>query len=453
MTGASYATRKDVPRHSRIQACSRPATEKCSIRSERRESIIVHRIRFSPRAQVLAIVVVVALIAGVSGVFAPLVVVPIVLALVLSSAVALGLQLRMLRRSQKTDIEMVRDEMRSNHKRASVWDWRINERLTREGVNWVQVEGQATASGDYVVNRTRNVSTSWKGHPQASALLETGAFSLGFYRAASGKKFARATDSASHYLSIGMRELISPNAFVSVDHFPAEIRTAMKSGDAEKMISFLLSERDAFGPAFDPSCVERRADSATGPLGQFMRDLNSNTGLPVPATSPLSGRNALTYGDEVTNVARQLRGERALRAPRATSNWDADAESRWKAEVKAVTGFGSPTVSVVMPVWNRLGLVGAAISSVLSQTYEDWELLVVDDHSTDGTWEFLQSFKSTDSRIRVLRNPRKGVSSARNAGVASAIGEFVAFLDSDNEWRPDYLECMVKACMRDDLRW
>lgn len=99
----------------------------------------------------------------------------------------------------------------------------------------------------------------------------------------------------------------------------------------------------------------------------------------------------------------------------------------------------SPLVSVVIPTFNRGAVVGEAIASVRAQDYRPFELIVVDDGSTDETPELLGAF----SEIRVLRQANRGVSAARNAGVAAARGEWVAFLDSDDLWLPGKLSAQV----------
>ncbi|KQT56195.1 hypothetical protein ASG52_24275 [Methylobacterium sp. Leaf456] len=101
-------------------------------------------------------------------------------------------------------------------------------------------------------------------------------------------------------------------------------------------------------------------------------------------------------------------------------------------------------VSVVMPVFNRETIVGEALRSVLDQTYRNFELLIVDDGSTDGSADVAKSFD--DPRIRLIELPQNGgVSAARNAGLRAASGLFVAYLDSDNIWSPHYLACMLDA--------
>jgi glycosyltransferase involved in cell wall biosynthesis len=96
-------------------------------------------------------------------------------------------------------------------------------------------------------------------------------------------------------------------------------------------------------------------------------------------------------------------------------------------------------ISVVIPTYNRAALLGRAIASVLAQTYPHLELIVVDDGSNDGTSGVVGAFR--DPRVRFLGRPRNdGVSRARNAGIRIAAGEWVAFLDSDDEWLPGKLE-------------
>ena len=96
----------------------------------------------------------------------------------------------------------------------------------------------------------------------------------------------------------------------------------------------------------------------------------------------------------------------------------------------------APRVSVIIPTYNRADLVQQALASVKAQTYRDFEIVVVDDGGTDGTFEVL----SADREIRVLRHAgRRGVSAARNTGIIAARGEWLAFLDSDDLWLPDKL--------------
>lgn len=96
-----------------------------------------------------------------------------------------------------------------------------------------------------------------------------------------------------------------------------------------------------------------------------------------------------------------------------------------------------PQVSVIIPTFNRKDWLTKAVDSVLSQTFTDFELIVVDDGSTDDTRSL---FKTAETRVSYLYQQNQGVAAARNAGVRAAQGEWLAFLDSDDAWLPSKLE-------------
>jgi glycosyltransferase involved in cell wall biosynthesis len=103
-----------------------------------------------------------------------------------------------------------------------------------------------------------------------------------------------------------------------------------------------------------------------------------------------------------------------------------------------------PTFSVVVPAFNAERTIAATMRSVLMQTRSDFELLVVDDGSTDATAERVEGLAG-DPRVRLLRQENSGVAIARNTGIAAARGRYVSFLDSDDLWLPSYLETMGAA--------
>jgi len=108
-----------------------------------------------------------------------------------------------------------------------------------------------------------------------------------------------------------------------------------------------------------------------------------------------------------------------------------------------------PLISVVIPTFNRMRQVQAALRSVLAQTYPRYEVIIVDDGSTDGTGQALQTLISQEERngkrIRCFFQTNQGQSVARNVGIKEARGELIAFLDSDDVWLPDKLECQLRA--------
>lgn len=103
----------------------------------------------------------------------------------------------------------------------------------------------------------------------------------------------------------------------------------------------------------------------------------------------------------------------------------------------------SGLVSIIMPSYNTAPYIGESIRSVLAQSYRDWELIIIDDCSGDGTEETVKPFL-TDSRIRFLKNEKNsGAAVSRNRALREAKGKWIAFLDSDDLWMPDKLEKQI----------
>ena len=102
-----------------------------------------------------------------------------------------------------------------------------------------------------------------------------------------------------------------------------------------------------------------------------------------------------------------------------------------------------PKVSIIIPTYNRSPFLGSAIESAVNQRFEDFEIIVVDDNSTDNSEEAVRSFR--DKRIRYIRHEKNmGVSAARNTAIRASKGEYIAFLDDDDEWLPDKLHSQVE---------
>ncbi len=100
----------------------------------------------------------------------------------------------------------------------------------------------------------------------------------------------------------------------------------------------------------------------------------------------------------------------------------------------------TPTVSIVTPAHNSAAYIGETLASARAQTFTSFELIVVDDASTDGTADVVRAAAAGDERVTVVTIPHGGTAAARNAALARARGEFIALLDSDDVWMPDYLE-------------
>lgn len=107
-------------------------------------------------------------------------------------------------------------------------------------------------------------------------------------------------------------------------------------------------------------------------------------------------------------------------------------------------------VSIIMPSWNTGRFIAESIQSVIDQTYKKWELIIVDDCSTDNTDEVVATFK--DDRIKYLKNKKNsGAALTRNRAMREAQGEWIAFLDSDDLWTPQKLEYQIKFMKKNNL--
>lgn len=109
--------------------------------------------------------------------------------------------------------------------------------------------------------------------------------------------------------------------------------------------------------------------------------------------------------------------------------------------------MAEPLISVIMPVYNSEKHLDASVESVVAQTYNSWELIIVDDASSDGSVLLLEKYAQKDSRISLYKNDiNLGVSATRNKAISYANGDWVAFLDSDDIWFPKKLELQIKVC-------
>ncbi|WKA53973.1 glycosyltransferase family 2 protein [Planococcus shixiaomingii] len=103
-----------------------------------------------------------------------------------------------------------------------------------------------------------------------------------------------------------------------------------------------------------------------------------------------------------------------------------------------------PLISVIMPAYNAENYIEDAINSVLSQSYEEWELIIIDDCSSDKTLKIAEKLSNNDSRLKLIKNSKNiGVSETRNKAINLALGEWIAFLDSDDLWENAKLEKQI----------
>lgn len=108
----------------------------------------------------------------------------------------------------------------------------------------------------------------------------------------------------------------------------------------------------------------------------------------------------------------------------------------------------TPLISIIIPIFNSQRTLNRCVSSVINQTYTNWELFLIDDGSEDNSWEMCQTYADMDSRIHAFTKENGGVSSARNAGLKRIHGKYLTFIDSDDYVKDHFLDDMI-ACFKD----
>lgn len=103
-----------------------------------------------------------------------------------------------------------------------------------------------------------------------------------------------------------------------------------------------------------------------------------------------------------------------------------------------------PQVSIITPCYNASRFISQTIDSVLTQTFTDWEMIIVDDGSKDDSSDIVEKYVEKDSRIRLIQQPNGGSANARNHGIREATGRYIALLDADDLWLPQFLEKQIE---------
>lgn len=285
---------------------------------------------------------------------------------------------------------------------------------------------------------------------QVRVLQDSGLFDRDYYVAAAGLGEMTERSAARHFVSEGSLKGLSPHPLIEPEYMPWELKNAIERGEVDKLVQHLESEdsqNHAWGPLYDPRSLNQRQgdESSLGPL-ERLRRLAPDTELPVDEhfVGPAPRWEAVRT-HQVQHV-RDVHRQRSFRAATTTPNWDERRERSWIKEMDGRARLPEGAmVSVVMPVWNRRELLHVAIESVRAQSFQNWELIIVDDGSTDGTIEVVQEYATRDPRIVVIAQGHHGVCAARNAGLGAARGDYLAFLDSDNSWSPRFLELALKG--------
>lgn len=109
-----------------------------------------------------------------------------------------------------------------------------------------------------------------------------------------------------------------------------------------------------------------------------------------------------------------------------------------------------PLVSIIIPVFNAEPFLDETLRSVLHQTYENWECILINDGSTDNSWSILEKWARNNPKIKIFSKENEGASKARNFGIRHAKGEYIAFLDSDDLWLPIHLSTLIKNLLENN---
>jgi O-antigen biosynthesis protein len=304
--------------------------------------------------------------------------------------------------------------------------------------------------------RTRKIGVAAEYLLSWAIVVWSGVFDQEWYHAQLGRTFplARLVGSA-HYVFEGRKKGYSPHPLFEAEYFDPD---GWRSSTLDPFAKYLRNPKNwnkkahpwFDGAAYLASVPEASKDRA-GPLGHFHRSAGPDS--PLPTAGQYVNLATVTWGparDQLMTWLGVYRDqERLRRITRITPDYDRAVERRflrrWSGVPLPVAPPGDPVVSVIVPVWNRADEVRTAIASVQAQTFNDWELLVVDDGSTDESAPVVASIAAEDSRIRLLRQSHSGVSRARNLALEQARGLYVAFLDSDNAYRPHFLRTALAA--------
>lgn len=246
-----------------------------------------------------------------------------------------------------------------------------------------------------------------------------------------------------HYLLVGRKKGLSPNPFFVGEYFD---RWRWNQSIVDPLLKYVLRRRTWGQPTsllFDGK-KSGLTSKLVPPLAVYLRRLKQNGDAPIY----LDDSFHFEFNKRWSDLKESLYADVAARKQQHEARKVAEPVNRFDFELQKQTlnryanyfdNRSQPLVSIVMPAWNRQDLIRLAIESVIAQTYQKWELLVVDDGSTDNTVDVVRGYVSKDSRVKIFTPGRGGVCKARNHGIEKANGKWVAFLDSDNEWTPDYL--------------
>lgn len=274
-------------------------------------------------------------------------------------------------------------------------------------------------------------------------------FDLEWYQIQVAGRFKSLDDAISHYLERGRRVGFSPHPLFNPSFvFPGDWSKMVQDPLVAYLKDVDLRQGTPTSLLFDPAQVDDRLpEDEFGPLTAFLRERGNDAPLPYDASATRL-RPGITLDEVRSFLLRQSSEWRDREVLFAQTGSSSEPPSPSKELASVRDEFDArtdslPLVSVILPTWNRAGQLRAAIDSVSGQSYAKWELIVADDGSTDDTQLVLEAAAGRDPRIVPLALTHRGVCAARNAALGRARGEYVAFLDSDKQWEPEFLHSMV----------
>lgn len=360
-------------------------------------------------------------------------------------------------------IERLQDQLRQSRSQNAT----LRERQSRlKDQNATLRERQSRLKSQNAELRARRSPSSKAAGPsadQAAELIrESGLFDEGFYTA-QVDRWPGHDDPVTHYLAQGQAAGLSPHPGFVPDWYQSQYPSSLAKTSPIRTAPLLhyLTTGAAKGvsphPLFDAArYLARHPESARAPGGPVAHFLASGAQL-----TEATGGTGTAWDDPADFLAQARATAAALHESRGfthlerdVSEFDLDHESAVKRNLTSLDLPDQlPLVSVVLPTKDRAATLPAAIDSVLSQTYPHLELIVVDDGSQDATHELLERYARDDDRLVVIEHERPGgVAAARNAALQRATGKYIAYLDSDNTWFPDFVEFMVRHLESSDDR-
>lgn len=247
-----------------------------------------------------------------------------------------------------------------------------------------------------------------------------------------------------HYLQHGLTEGRDPNPYFDYRWYLAQNPDVPFSRALHHYLEIGAFEGRDPSPRFDSDWYLTQypevAAARVNPLLHYLKFGAKERRLPKAPAAARPSASDLPAGGNKRNVP-TANGSRSAATTRPAKDLLPTSEDIEQARI-AVAERPGTAFSIVLPTWNRAKTIARAIDSVLEQSYEHWELLICDDGSEDGTEELVRQRYAAlidQQKIRYLALPHGGVCAARNAGLAAAKEQWIAYLDSDNAWLPHYL--------------